>query len=398
MGKVSINESTLTAIGNAIRTKTEKTDLIAPGDMPAEILAIVSGGGGGGDNERPTDEDLAIAGNLQYAFSNNKFNWLIDIYGDRMTTKNVSGIDSMFSYATDLEEIPFDINCGGYYSTMYVQKAFEYCYNLRSIGKIVNMKPGDGQGMFNNCYRLRELPVFENCDWSGVHDISYQSLSNMFSYCYSLRSIPADFLKEIYNTYSSYFGCVYYQAFQNCYALDELRGIPVVRGTSLTSNCFQQTFENLYRAKNIIFDMNDDGTPYQVDWSNQVIDLSSVGYVQNVSNSWQNLTKYNSGITRDDEVNSAVQYEAKKNSPNWYAGQNNPQFARYNHDSAVNTINSLPITSGSGCVIKFPKLLSTSGADFGSATDGGAVSSLTEGEIAMAAAKGWTVSFSEISS
>lgn len=49
MSKVFIEESTLSAIGAAIREKTEKTDLIAPGDMPAEIRAIVSGGGTGGD-------------------------------------------------------------------------------------------------------------------------------------------------------------------------------------------------------------------------------------------------------------------------------------------------------------------------------------------------------------
>lgn len=381
MGKVFIQESTLTAIGEAIREKTEKTDLIAPGDMPREIRAIVSGGGG--DNERPTDEDLAIAGNLQYAFSNNKFNWLIDIYGDRMTTKNVSGMDSMFSYASNLEEIPFDINCGGYYSTMYVQKAFEYCYNLRSIGKIVNMKPGDGQGMFNNCYRLRELPVFENCDWSGVHDVSYQSLSNMFSYCYSLRSIPADFLKEIYNTYSSYFGCVYYQAFQNCYTLDELRGIPVVRGTSLTSNCFQQTFENLYRAKNIIFDMNDDGTPYQVNWSNQTIDLTTVGYVPEGRVSY--ITGYNSGITADKEYSNSATYNALKNDPDNFTCS--AAMSRYDGNSAVRTLNSLPSTSGTGCVIKFK---SNAGA---STVIGRPMAGIEEQFIAAAAAKGWTVTF-----
>ena len=43
MSKVAINEITLTNIGNAIREKTGKTDLIAPGDMPAEIAAISTG-------------------------------------------------------------------------------------------------------------------------------------------------------------------------------------------------------------------------------------------------------------------------------------------------------------------------------------------------------------------
>lgn len=41
-----INESTLTAIGNAIRSKTGGSDLINPEDMATEIDGIPSGGGG----------------------------------------------------------------------------------------------------------------------------------------------------------------------------------------------------------------------------------------------------------------------------------------------------------------------------------------------------------------
>lgn len=53
MSKVFIEESTLTAIGDAIRGKTGATELIAPLDMPSEIEGIV--GGGGGDNEKFID-------------------------------------------------------------------------------------------------------------------------------------------------------------------------------------------------------------------------------------------------------------------------------------------------------------------------------------------------------
>lgn len=394
MGKVSINESTLTAIGNAIRTKTEKTDLIAPGDMPAEILAIVSGGGGGGDSgEHPTDAELTFTGALSYLFANNNWNWVIETYGNRMVVKDVTQLEHMFYASSTLEEIPFDI-VGGNSTYCYNTNVFCGCWNLKSTGKLKNWRPAGGASMFSECYRLRELNA-EGWDWSNVNNVSYQALDSMFQSCYSLRSIPEDVLKGAYNAYSSYYGSQYSSMFENCYALDELRGVPVTR-VSASSNLFNKTFDYLYRAKEVIFD-TDNGTPYTVDWSSQTIDLSKVGYVRNYSTLYKNLLNYNSGITRDDEVNSAAQYEAKKNSPNWYAGQNNPQFARYNHDSAVNTINSLPITTGTGCVIKFPKLLSTSGIDFGSATDGGAISSLTEEEIAMAAAKGWTVSFSQIS-
>ena len=44
MGRVSIEESTLTAIGDSIRAKTGKTDMISPLSMPAEIASIQGGG------------------------------------------------------------------------------------------------------------------------------------------------------------------------------------------------------------------------------------------------------------------------------------------------------------------------------------------------------------------
>lgn len=59
MSKVFINEETLTNIGNAIREKTGKTTLIAPGDMPDEIRGIVSGGGDGGNGKEMLDAMIA---------------------------------------------------------------------------------------------------------------------------------------------------------------------------------------------------------------------------------------------------------------------------------------------------------------------------------------------------
>lgn len=49
MANVLIEESTLSAIGNAIRAKTGKTDLILPSAMVTEIYAITGGGGDSSD-------------------------------------------------------------------------------------------------------------------------------------------------------------------------------------------------------------------------------------------------------------------------------------------------------------------------------------------------------------
>ena len=103
-----------------------------------------------------------------------------------------------------------------------------------------------------------------------------------------------------------------------------------------------------------------------------------VGYVQNI----KYILDYNSGITADKEVKDAATYQALKNDADWWSKDIN--YSRYNHTSAVNTINSLPITTGTGNTIKFKGAC-------GALTDGGAINTLTEEEIAVAAAKGWTI-------
>ena len=44
MSKVLVNETSLTAIGNAIRNKNGKSDKYKPSEMAAAIGAIVTGG------------------------------------------------------------------------------------------------------------------------------------------------------------------------------------------------------------------------------------------------------------------------------------------------------------------------------------------------------------------
>ena len=101
-----------------------------------------------------------------------------------------------------------------------------------------------------------------------------------------------------------------------------------------------------------------------------------------------NLTgmAYNSGITADKKVTDGASYQALKDNPDWWTTDIN--YSRYNKTSAVETINTLPDLSGGagGNTIKFK------GAA-GALTDGGAINTMTEEEIAVAAAKGWTVTF-----
>jgi hypothetical protein len=79
-----------------------------------------------------------------------------------------------------------------------------------------------------------------------------------------------------------------------------------------------------------------------------------------------------------------------KDDPDWFTCD--VAYSRYNHDSAVATINSLPDTSEFLLECEGYNQITFNGAA-GSNTDGGAISNLTEAEIAVAAAKGWTVTF-----
>ena len=51
MAKIFIEESTLSAIGNSIRAKTGKTNMIPPLSMPTEIESIQTTGGGSGGGQ-----------------------------------------------------------------------------------------------------------------------------------------------------------------------------------------------------------------------------------------------------------------------------------------------------------------------------------------------------------
>ena len=51
MAKIFIEESTLSAIGNSIRAKTGKTNMIPPLNMPTEIESIQTTGGGSGGGQ-----------------------------------------------------------------------------------------------------------------------------------------------------------------------------------------------------------------------------------------------------------------------------------------------------------------------------------------------------------
>ena len=403
MAKVFIEETTLTNIGNAIRSKEGTTALIPVNDMATRIEAI--SGGGGGDI---TDEELTIKGNCSYRFSNNGWNWVIDKYGNRMTTDSITRCFHMFEYCDQLDEIPFTLNL----DLSKNSDSYDFTYFLNGCSKLTTLPklnvispipmPGSQyaslkiNSMFFNCHNLKHIPedYFDPILPEGYWDKynSFTDLSGISDYafggCYSLRSISPKLLKFKDNnrkTPSSY-NSVYYNLVHGCYALDELVGIPINTKTTLTSNCLGSLLDHFLRVKNITFETNEDGTPIVANWKNQTLDIATTYIGYSVSGYTPYLLNYNSGITKDKEVKDDATYQALKNDPDWYTLK--IEYCRYNHDSAVNTINSLPDTSQNG-VTNTIRFKGTAGAN----TDGGACNTLTSEEIAIAEAKGWTVTF-----
>lgn len=379
MSKVSINESTLTSIGEAIRAKTGKSELIAPLNMPDEINAIEAG------VELP-EEAFNITGECNNRFANNGWNWFAEEFGHKVNSNKISGAGYMFSDSKELTKIPFALNFNRQASTTYM---FKNCQKLKEIGPIVGLQFYSCEHMFDSCYRLKQLPKLENPNWVYLHNnAEYQYAGYMFYNCYSLRSIPEEYSKEFYTPATAYYYHPFYNRFYGCYTLDEVTNIDFHKSNTITVNVCSNMFTNCARLARVVFVTQEDGTPYAVNWKGQTIDLTTVGCLKGTNLSF--ITGYNSGITVDKEVKDDATYQALKNDPDWFAW-GNVNYSRYNHNSAVETINSLPDTSaylaanGGTNTIKF--------AIMGSKTDGGGTKSLTEEEIAVAAAKGWTVTF-----
>ncbi len=341
------------------------------------------------------NEAFILTGDCSYRFAYNSWNWFIKNYWDKVTTRDISATQYMFYNCAEVEQIPFDINMTPNNNGNAIMYMFYNCVKLKNIPKIKGVKVKELNGLFRDCHNLREATedFYEDWDWSlldGSTNSYTGNSSTLFASCYSLRKYPNSFLAHG-NSMSTYSYTIYNNLFTNCYSLDEIVNLPIqhrdAAWTATYSNAFSAVATYCCRLKNFTFETNDDGSPIVIkNWANQVIDLSqAVGYATQVYME-NGILNHNSGITVDKKVTNDASYQALKNDPDWYT--RDVKYSRYNHNSAVATINSLPdVSAKTGNTIKFK------GAA-GELTDGGAINTLTEEEIAVATAKGWTVSLS----
>ena len=392
MAKVFIEESTLTAIGNAIREKTGKTELLDPALMSSEIASITTGGGSG--LELP-EEALTLTGDCSYRFAKGGWDWFIETYGDRIVTKDITYIINCFD-GSNVSEIPFVINIKelpSLTSTFSSASKLSKCPKVRGSFK----SPVQLNAAVSGCSWLRDIEDLLEPDM--LNDFSTYKVTSSstcpralgITNCRSLRKLPSWWNKFRLNTESTAVplasNIMYYQAFSGCYVLDEVVDLPVwVCTAPFTSNMFNGCVSNMYLLKKFTFE-TDSGQPIVANWKTQTLDFSSAGFTSSTYKT--HLLNYNSGITADKEVNDDATYQALKNDPDWFSTK--LEYSKYNLASATETINSLPDTSaylataGGTNTIKFKK-------NSGINTDGGGITADTMAEAsAIAASKGWTV-------
>lgn len=374
MAKVFIEETTLTAIGDAIRGKTGKTDLIDPANMSTEIAGIEAGGGG----VEPPESAFLISGNCQYKYAGDSWCWFMDAYKNKIQTKDITNMMDMFrqdSLTTltwqqkNFTEFPFVFNVKDIYQFTNAFSQLQLTESPKIRGTIkwssnpdfTNWLSGLRVESFDDLFLPEMLNGYSELKINSQYSVP--KVNSMFANCTKLTHIPDWWYKFKLNPESTamptYMYLSTYFTFNNCYSLQEACNLPVAvvnSGAALTSNQFYNTFNSTRSLSRVTFETNPDGSPITAQWKAQAISLNTAGY------------GYDSSYS------------------DWYN-------SRYNHDSAVETINSLPDTSaylasaGGTNTIQFS-------ADAGRDTDGGACGNLTEEEIAVAAAKGWTVTFS----
>lgn len=328
--------------------------------------------------------------------------------------------------AIDLRDIIVDAND---VSVIYIDNCFQNS-EISSFPIIINANNlciGNGPILYGKNYSITETEILKFLNYFTYQTnrsarsmyLSNQSCSfSSNGYYYNILN-PSDCLKkwhEIINneqSYSNYSSTPKYDMSGFDY-VKELKNIPIpYRNTkAITSNInFFGYSYYLLNTNSITFATNN-GEPYKVNWKNQIIDLTGrIGYKDsdwdsNYKNYAQGYWKEKNNIfyNTTDLEQAKLNYNKLKSQDNWfswsresgtYEEKNNVYysllFSRYNHDSAVETINSLPDTSeyltsaGGTNTIKFTGIQ-------GALTDGGAINTLTEQEIAVATEKGWTVS------
>lgn len=304
----------------------------------------------------PTAEDLTFTGEqTAKLFEYGKFFWVLKYYTSLLSFFNIKNADSCFASIesdvdVDLTNLTFYMSNDN--SSNNIQYMFAFS-NLSSFPHIVGVIR-QCQDIFYSCYNLRSIPdnFFDDFIFQKSSR-DYIDCGSIFQGCYNLTKVPS--LKAFKQLDSTKIPAQYYNfynyLFSDCHNLQEIRDLPIVYGinSAVKENFFTGIVNYTYKLSSFTFEPNQIAR-----LSNQQLNFQMAGW------------EY--GYPQSARIKNSV----------------------YNHDSAVETINSLPDTSaflaevGGTNTIRFYR-------NQGANTEGGAIGNLTAEEIAIAVAKGWTV-------
>lgn len=386
MSKYSIDNTTITAIANAIRTKDGTSAPILVSDFAPRILAI------------PTSKSSAVtlppavyypfAGALIKAYVDNE---IVDPDEINMT-QIYNAYGTLFKYCL-LDTMPAGWanigNGGNVYGV-----SFEEANWLKTIPEVTGGATirVSYPAVFKNDNRLWYIDPNTNWTVQSTGSVNY---SEMFYNCYCLKSIPQVLLNE---TFGKSNGVSNGGAFSNC---QNLRSLVLPNyyydGNNYNLNMvkyggnyvFQYlvklsslTFSNF--GNTLIFDTRTAGSYGAI----SIYLDTCIGYGLAGMISVDPTLVDDEGLIWDPNlrVTDSASYATLKNNPRYWT--TSAAYSHYNHDSAVETINSLPDLISLN--YNYSATISFKGAS-GSSTDAGAINTMTAAEIAVATNKGWTV-------
>ena len=169
------------------------------------------------------DEALNITGDCKYRFAYDGWNWFIEKYGDKITTKDIINANYMFANSEKLEAIPFEINLK---NNSNIENMFSSCSKLKTIPQVnMNITSHIKFGsVFYYCALMRDIPEWFINLLEADYNLSspnstFSPWYKLFNSCISLRVIPDRVMKVIRNDNMSghYYGVAYSNPFGNCY-------------------------------------------------------------------------------------------------------------------------------------------------------------------------------------
>ena len=374
MADYLIKDTTLTNIADAIRAKKSSTDTYTPAEMAIAISSIETGG------EELTEEDLTFTGDLSYFNYYGRMSKIIKKCGSKMRFNGITNLFKSFigndPLNSDFSNWTINLSKCSLYDTFRANDSIKKYPKFS--GTISSL-----QTVFNDSSKtLLPDDVFSNTTF--LLESTSNNYNGIFSDCPNLKKTPLWFENMTFTTkdftFSYAYSTLYNSTFNGDKNLKEMV-LPIIPAPiKLKANCFSNTFKYVSKARKIIFAPPPAGNE-AVLWTKQTINLADTNF--GYSNSAIQMT---GNVISDDET-----YNLYKNDPDAWAYK--LEYSFYNHDSALETIKSLPYAQ----MVDIPQSQLQNVIKFygksGEKTDGGAINTLTAEEIAIATNKGWTVSF-----